>query len=750
VHHTGQLCPLQQHQSSHHLPLQRLGGGPVTATTSSKFQPSSPSLPCPTCGRDDKGGDCRISAGLVLCHHGSTFSPPALAVGATTLGNDGQTWAYTGEASDGRCAVFALDKPKPGARRTITTSRAPSKPAQPIKLALLPEGAETARAYEVTASGCFFPYSPNQRIQRARQGEEKKDYCHYYDPNKNYWDKVKGPNPWPFYNEAACQQYGPTNWVLETEGEKCCDVASSLGIVACSHPGPVQGKGTKPPRYARLQGSGVAGIVYLADNDETGKKKALSCAEAAKEARIPFVALDAAEVWPGIPAKGSIDDLPEPLDWAETIATIEKAANAALAKAREEIAESPSSTKEDEDHTTAKAIGALLEKLLDATLAEDQPLVDALKSRAWGYQLTREVLQERLLSLWAKRKGLLSGGKTPARTRTIGQADAGPGLQQLQPGFMLANDLHVLAADGGVGKTFLTLELATIISIGNTGFLDQEAGRTGKKKKVLYIATDGESSAWAILNNYADQLCSFERGADLDVWAEDAEAGEAAWNVSLPNLERLAQRMAQGDLAAVVIDTANACFQKAGISPYTGPVDQYLRLLKAIVCPHAALWINCHTTRSGQGMKAVGGHPAWQEVPSAVHRIERLKKEEGEAHVYKWTVEKFRGESPRSFSYQRVDGEFRIVEGTFHENVGDLLLKTIDDRQKAGLPTKPSALVEATKKSPASVWMALTRLRQQRLVRSQGTGNRLTALGQDRLLMIAPPADELEDLESMF
>ena len=466
-----------------------------------------------------------------------------------------------------------------------------------------------------------------------------------------------------------------------------------------------------------------------------------------------MVALKAADVWPGIPAKGSIDDLPAPLNRFETVATIEKAANAALAKQQKEKPEKPPAAKEDEDTTTAKAIAALLEKLLDATLQEDTPLVDALKSRAWGYQLTRELLQERLLALWAKKKGLLDGAKAPARSRMIGKADPGAGLQQLQPGFMLANDLHVCAADAGSGKTLMTLELATSLSIG-AGFLDQQEGRTGKgKSKVLFIASDGGASAWAMLNDYCDTLQSAERGAELEVWAEDPEEGEAAWNVSLPNLERLAQRMAEGDLLAVVIDTANACFQGAGISPYTGPVDQYLRLLKAIVCPSAALWINCHTTRSGQGMKAIGGHPAWQEVPSAVHRIERLKKEEGEAPVYKWTVEKFRGESPRSFNYHRLDGEFQLVGGApFHADIGDLLLRTIDSQQKAGLPTRPSALAEATKKSSASVWCALTRLRQQRLIRSQGTGNKLTPAGLERLTLKPAPAapSPSEDLDSLF
>ena len=729
------------------LPLHRLGGGPVTASSKSKFLASSPALPCPICGRNDKGGDCRISDDLVLCHNGTTFSPPALKSGQTTIGGDGQKWAYTKETGDGRCGTYTLHKPLQGTSRTITTSRASS---QPIKLALLPAGAENvvAMGQVFPPSGVIYDYSPFHRVQRTK---EKQFYSHHRLSEDAPYEPGKGEVPWPVYNQDAVIEYGPFNWALELEGEKCCDIGTSWGIVTFSQPG---NKALLNPdllqqRYACLLGAGVAGVVFIEDNDEIGAAKGKAALAAANAAGLPMVALKAAEVWAGIPAKGSIDDLPAGTQGGEVIAAIETAANAALAK--QEKPEKPAAAKEDADTSTAKAIAALLEKLLDATLAEDQPLVDALKSRAWGYQLTRELLQERLLALWARRKGLLDGAKAPARSRMIGRADPGPGLQQLQPGFLLANDLHVCAADAGSGKTLMTLELATCLSIG-AGFLDQQEGQRKGKGKVLFIASDGGASAWAMLNDYCDTLQSAERGAELEVWAEDPEEREASWNVSLPNLERLAQRMAEGDLLAVVIDTANACFQGAGISPYTGPVDQYLRLLKAIVCPTAALWINCHTTRSGQGMKAIGGHPAWQEVPSAVHRIERLKKEEGEAPVYKWTVEKFRGESPRSFNYHRLDGEFQLVGGApFHEDIGDLLLRTIDSQQKAGLLTRPSALSEATKKSSASVWCALTRLRQQRLIRSQGTGNRLTPAGLERLtLKLAPMNSPSQDLDSIF
>jgi hypothetical protein len=598
--------------------------------------------------------------------------------------------------------------------------------------------------------------TPIQPASTSTTHPDKQFFSHHRLNSTDQWSKGAGEAPWPAYNEQVAIASG--GWVLEGEGENAVtDCASSIGLVAISQPG--NKALLKPelvaPRYERLRGAGVEGIVYLADNDPQGKEKAIALQEVAEGIGLPFVLLAAEELWPHLPQGGSIDDLTAE-ELAGAAEKIEKAASLFQkpAKAPATTAKKPEKKEKaapaaDDDKATAKAIAALLEKLLDATLAEDQPLVDALKSRAWGYQLTREVLQERLLALWGQKKGLLTGAKAPARSRTIGKADPGPGLQQLQPGFALKNDLHVLAADGGAGKTLMTLELATSISIGS-GFLDQQEGSGQKKGRVLFVATDGGASAWAMLNDYCDALQTVERGADIEVWAEDPEEGEAAWNVSLPNLERLAQRMAKGDLVAVIIDTANACFQGAGISPYTGPVDQYLRLLKAIVCPSAALWINCHTTRSGQGMKAIAGHPAWQEVPSAVHRIERLKKEEGEAPVYKWTVEKFRGESPRSFNYHRLDGEFQLVGGAhFQENIGDLLLKTIHRHQQTpGLLTKPSALAEATKKGSNSVWCALQRLRQQRLVKSQGTGNRITEKGLARLAELEKQAPKEETLSA--
>jgi len=694
----------------------------MTAAPTFPLTNSSPSNPCSICGRND--GDCRHSndGPKWLCHHGSTFSPPdGLRKGETHLGKDFQLWAYTGETSDGRCSIYKLHEELRPALKLVPPIFSFARPSAAIS---------SAKGTTTPNGNTYYSYSAFQQVSRTA---DKKFYTNSRKTKFEQWSPEAGPLAWPLYNENAALAVD-SGWLLEVEGEKCCDIATSQGFVAFTQPGSLNNKELNEARYKAIKASKAAGIIYLADADDAGKKKGNNCKAAAEAIDLPFILLFAEDIWPNLPKGGSIDDLSAE-ELSEAKNKLEKAALAESSKAKpikKLDKKEKAFVNADSDQETAKAIAALLEKLLEATLAEDQPLVDALKSRAWGYQLTRELLQERLLSLWGKKKGLLEGAKAPARSRTIGKEDPGPGLQQLQPGIVLKNDLHGLAADAGTGKTLISLELATSISIGS-GFMDHEEGRSGQKGKVLFIATDGGGSAWSMISDYCDELQSTERGAEIVVWAEDPEAGEAAWNVSLPNLERLAQEMAKEDYLAVFIDTANASFQAAGISPYMGPVDQYLRLLKAIVCPKAALWINCHTTRSGKGMKAIAGHPAWQEVPSAVHRIERIKKE-GAEDVYKWSVEKLRGESPRSFNYQFVDGEFKLVEGShYQENIGDLLLREIHEREKAGMATTPKALVEAIQKSSNSIRSGLKRLKQKRLIRSQGIANKLTELGIEHL-----------------
>lgn len=280
------------------------------------LKPSSRRNPCPICGRS-ADGDCRTGEGLVLCHHGHSHHPPeALRPGDVVEGNDGQRWAFTGHAIDGRTATFTLDKPRQQSGRVVplrsrTTSRkpdpAPAPITGPIVLAQLPQPSKEPPAH--LPDGQRIIYSPTQTVVVRVNAEGKSHIPHHIGADDQEVAKA-GPDPWPLWREAEALEHGPGQWIAEAEGEKCARWLQAGGLVAVSQPGHDHSPGSIATRYRRLVEAGVAGVLYLSDNDPTGERKAEQCAAAATAVGLPLLVVPAAEVWPGLPAGGSIDDAP--------------------------------------------------------------------------------------------------------------------------------------------------------------------------------------------------------------------------------------------------------------------------------------------------------------------------------------------------------------------------------------------------------------------------------------------------------
>lgn len=393
--------------------------------------------------------------------------------------------------------------------------------------------------------------------------------------------------------------------------------------------------------------------------------------------------------------------------------------------------------RQQREPTLAERIQMGVEGLLRATLVDDQNEIDAQLSELYRLGVSRERAQERVLFLWAERHGYeLSpgGGKQPTRGRMFGKAK-GKGMRQQLPGFGLDRDLHLIVANGGVGKSTACAELATVMSARDRGFLDHEAPRTDPaddpRDTVLVIASDSEGSAFSMWEQFLEEVSADERGAKVEVWAQDEETGERAWNVTLPNLDRLVRRLEEGDVCAVVMDTANAVLRGAGVNVGVGPIETYLRLLKQIVCRYCSLWLTHHTTRAGTpDIKGIGGHPAFQEVPSVIHMIEGRRQADGTV-MRVWHVLKLRGSDYRRFAYElHPDGGLRVVEGHFFENCAEQVLVAIHRQLLAKAPTGAAELARITGRPINSVYAALTQLRSQKLLRRKGTGNRLTPAGE--------------------
>lgn len=266
-----------------------------------KLLPSSKRHPCPICGRDEDG-DCRLSADLVLCYRGKHRQPPAgLVAGSVVAGRDRQQWAYTGESGDRKWALFTPDKPRagagPGAEQKVR--------AVVLQFARLPRPAEVPPAD--LPDGFRLTYSPSQWVTVRRNSRGKR-----FIPTHRAADGAiatnAGQKPWPLWRQSDAVEHGRNRWIFEAEGEKCANWIAAGGLVAISQPGHAHTFETIADRYGALVAAGVAGVAYLADKDEQGQRKAEVCAAAARAVGLPFLIVPAAEVWPDLPEKGSIDD----------------------------------------------------------------------------------------------------------------------------------------------------------------------------------------------------------------------------------------------------------------------------------------------------------------------------------------------------------------------------------------------------------------------------------------------------------
>ena len=290
---------------NHGASVQVKDGNTSLGKGSGNFKPSGKGNQCPICGRN-KDGDCRIGAGIVLCHHGSSCHPPeGLKPGDTINGNDGQQWAYTKETTDGRSATFVIHQP-------LQEIAAPLKKVERLQrcgleLAKLPEAKAEPPSH--LSNGQRLIYSDTQTVVAVVNNKSKKHIPHHINESGK---EIKGAglNPWPLYRQSDAIKYGAGKWIIETEGEKCALWPRAAGLVAVSQPGHDTKEESISNRYKTLKDAGVAGVAYLADNDKTGTAKGNKCQKAAAAVGLPFLLLHAAEVWPGICAGGSIDDAP--------------------------------------------------------------------------------------------------------------------------------------------------------------------------------------------------------------------------------------------------------------------------------------------------------------------------------------------------------------------------------------------------------------------------------------------------------
>lgn len=149
----------------------------------------------------------------------------------------------------------------------------------------------------------IYPYSDTQRIIRYEwmsEGKEKADKYFQYscvNPENNQWAYKKGVGIWAYkLDEVVRLSSNPSSQIiLHLEGEKSVEIARQNGISAFSLRGSDKDKKTALSLLPK-----DSAIVFLLDNDTSGKKQGENLANICNEIGLEFHTIEVGEVCPDL------------------------------------------------------------------------------------------------------------------------------------------------------------------------------------------------------------------------------------------------------------------------------------------------------------------------------------------------------------------------------------------------------------------------------------------------------------------
>ena len=569
--------------------------------------------PCPICGRT-KDGDCRIGAEIVLCHHGSSHHPPeGLKPGDTQLGGDGQQWAYTKDTSDGRAATYVIHQPLP-----VVAS-------QPRRIQFAPLPEVTAEPPSHLPNGQRLKYSDTQTVVVVVAGDSKKHIPHNINSSGKEV-KGAGAEPWPLWKQANAIKYGAGKWIIETEGEKCTAWLSAAGLVAVSQPGHDTNEHSITGRYKALRASGVAGVAYLADNDETGVAKGAKCQKAAATAELPFLLLQAAEVWPGICAGGSIDDAPgSAQERAQVLQKAIQKTPTPPAKQQDNPAATPSSKPSKSQERKARHLShtksmACFDRCVEVqaqrernSLRRRARLLKAAKDLGLAAYINRQEIAQKVLEAKARCGG---EGFKPL-TAADRAAMPKPVVRWLVGGLIPAKDLTIIGGRPKVGKTRVAVAIVAAVLRGEP-FLEFSAPTSSPP---VLLVTDDQSAG-----DTATMLTA------LNLWDHPRLIWSEHFRLTEPDLDALLDAIKANPSAVVVLDSLRSIGRALTHGENESEIGATLYDLKQSVIEAGGTLLlihHCNKAADLVGVEALSGHNAIGGAANTIITLHHCPNDKG-------------------------------------------------------------------------------------------------------------------------
>jgi hypothetical protein len=667
---------------------------------------SSKKTPCPVCGRT-KDGDCRIgNNGVVLCHKNTEHN-----VGDIITGVDGRQWAFTKASKDNRAGVFTLHQPRltvvasggtaitNGRSKAVSGVTVPAEDHAGTAIALprhllsfarfFPEAMHEESSWtEEENDSVFFYYNATNRSQQKRAGKKKQIYAHYWSAANQQW-ATGFKEDCPCWNERLIPL--ANGLPVYFEGEHCAEIATQrFDLIGLSLPGQIANNLEKCTiALKRHKEAGLEVVVYVADNDDEGKKKKCLMNQAANNAGLPFIGLNAADIWEGLPKGGSIDDIdPFQYDHESVVATLEKAVDDAVNKASLPSPPAPETSHANASGASFEIAWASLQAAADDFVKGGGSILkqrSGLANTATNLGINRltQADLDRLIHAAQRR---LRPASNPLEGGTIFKAKRQPFVLE----GLVRHGLNMLVSAPGVGKSRFCAALAAAWLSGKEKWLDKNlTGPNVDDRHVLVIGTDQGREDWAITLKPVGLCTSVDPFAD-----DDEEELILDHRVTLHPLESDTRLDADG-LAVIrrwcddhpncmVIIDSFAAVLPPGIDEEKPSAAQPLYALQEAL---GTCWcITCHHARkaagkegsigvgTGRGSSAIEGAVSRLLTLSPIHRIEHGQRVVCEADPRRELVSTKRGGATQHLI---INSEGWALEGTAED------LKKEERRERA-------------------------------------------------------------------
>jgi AAA domain len=430
----------------------------------------------------------------------------------------------------------------------------------------------------------------------------------------------KGDEPWETYREnefiKALKATPGIPVGLVQEGEAAVEKARSEAIASITFQGSAWKFDNLERAILRIkQECSNAILVFLCDNDSTGRDKAKMFQAACDRSEVFSVIIDPVAIYPELPDKGDIVEILAAMDAPQFIQRLEEEIHRAIEQ-RQQL----EFVREIDKKTVEIDSDERLKLDLQELQGTDDP-IRRMRRRAeiaCYYRLSKVEIEESL-------KALRQRNVTP-EPAFVNLADflsqSEEPLDYIVPSLLPVGETVLLVAPPKVGKTLLAIDLSFAVATGEDTFLGEQC----KRGRVLLVSVDESPSS--------TRSKLIKRGFR----ASDSESVQVMTRFGVSQMSALEERLESFRPLLVIVDSLRRINHGRQVTENSAEFADTIYSLKELLNQYRAAGVLIHHSckdKEATGVNKVRGSSAIVGAAWGVWQLEQQLKEVGQGKAKK-------------------------------------------------------------------------------------------------------------------